>query len=60
MRISDIKFSRQKQKHSGKSENLKGTAILDDLKCTQERFFHMCLIIAGCLSKAETLQSIAT
>ena len=38
MRISDIKFSRQKQKHSGKSENLKGTAILDDLKCTQERF----------------------
>ena len=60
MRISDIKFSRQKQNHGGKSENLKKTAILDDLKCPQERFFHMCSIVARYLLRAETIQNIAT
>ena len=60
MRISDIKFSRQKQNHSGKSENLKKTAIFDDLKCPQERFFDMYSIIARSLSRAENFQNIAT
>ena len=54
MRISDIKFSRQKQNHSGKSENLKKTAKLDDLKCPHYS------IIARSLSRAETFQNIAT
>ena len=33
-----LNFREKKQKHSGKRENLKKTAISYDVKCPQERF----------------------